>query len=96
MPNAIMYLGEKLAGALSAEQSPNNGNVVNHVQKAMDILKTMSKDSLLSKEQIAKAMNIFIDENKARVFCLMEDSEIRLAYLNMELGIPNEEKDEEE
>ena len=55
----------------------------------------MSEESVLTKEQVVKAMNLFINETKGKVFCLMTDEEIRVAYLQMELGIVVEPKSAE-
>ena len=73
-------MAKTFAEALSGGSSV----VVNYTQQAMSILKKMSEESVLTKEQVVKAMNLFINETKGKVFCLMTDEEIRMAYLQME------------
>ena len=84
-------MAKTLAEALSGGSSA----AVNYTQQAMSILKKMSEESVLTKEQVVKAMNLFINETKGKVFCLMTDEEMRVAYLQMELGIVVEPKSAE-
>jgi hypothetical protein len=86
MSNAIIYLAETLADAMSGSHT------VHYAHKAIEILTEMSQKSLLDKKYIADAMRLFTDEKKAEMFYLMKDTEIRMLYLRMELKI--EEFDE--
>jgi len=83
LSNAIMYLGDKLASSFSNNQPPD---VVDYRKEAIRILKEMKDDYLFSKEEAVRAINLLMDGDKATMFCLMEDEDLRVAYVKMELG----------
>ena len=78
-----MYLGDKLASSFSNNQPPD---VVDYRKEAIRILKEMKDDYLFSKEEAVRAINLLMDGDKAAMFCLMEDEDLRVAYVKMESG----------
>jgi hypothetical protein len=78
--NAIVQLGQMFQTSVSQND---------FMKQALEILQSTDVSDNLTENEQALAMSVFLDEKRAKVFCLQQDSNLRVIFLRREISILN-------
>jgi hypothetical protein len=76
----IKHLGDSIQLGRSGGETARD-----FIEEAMEMLQSADMSLELTENEIAIAMTVFLDGNKAKIFCLAKSENLQLAFLRREI-----------